>query len=373
MLARMWLIARKNLTGEPIRLLMTIGGVAFAFLLILVIVGLYRGFQTRITRYFESIPADLWVAQEGVRDIFHSPSVLPLGLEEKLRAIAGVEDVNRFTFRLIQFDHEGMRLDAMVMGFDTEKDYNGPPTMETGERVPRGAEVVVDRVFARKNRIALGDELELANASRFKVVGIAKESNLVFNQFFFIPLAEAEALFDMAGRTNFFHIQREAGADLEQVKAAVLELGKLDVIAKDEFIENHRQELLSGFLPILSVLSVIALVIAGAIISLTLYNTTIEKAREYGILKAIGADNRQLFYVVAIQALAAAIGGVALGSALGLLLLPQIEQRVPEFVTAVVGQDLALLSVGAIIVALVAALLPARRLSRIDPAIVFRA
>ena len=63
-------LARKNLYAEKTRLLISVGGVAFSVLLILVLLSLYQGWQTLIASYVNGVKADVWVMQEGTVDMF---------------------------------------------------------------------------------------------------------------------------------------------------------------------------------------------------------------------------------------------------------------------------------------------------------------
>jgi putative ABC transport system permease protein len=108
------------------------------------------------------------------------------------------------------------------------------------------------------------------------------------------------------------------------------------------------------------------------VVGLVIYTATIERRREYGVLKAIGAPNGLLYQVVAEQALIAAGAGVALGVGLAFAAARLIMALRPQFLLvyepAVVVQAL-LAGLG---MALLAALLPARALARLAPADVFR-
>nr|MDQ6928504.1 FtsX-like permease family protein [Actinomycetota bacterium] len=100
---------------------------------------------------------------------------------------------------------------------------------------------------------------------------------------------------------------------------------------------------------------------------------TVEKTREYGVLKAIGVSNRRLYVIVLQQSLLAAMGGLVFGCVLSLLLGPAVERIVPVFVTQIRVGDIVFASVGALLMAVAASFVPARRMARLDPAEVFRA
>src|SRR5512145_80775 len=82
-------LARRNLLTERGRLAISVAGVAFAVLLVMTVLGLYRGWEGA-GGVFRDLPGDLWVAQSGTRDPFRSSSDLPAGQEDRLAAIPGV-------------------------------------------------------------------------------------------------------------------------------------------------------------------------------------------------------------------------------------------------------------------------------------------
>lgn len=77
-------LARKNLLREKLRFLISVGGVAFSVMLILVLLGLYRGWNEKLGRYIEGVDADVWVLQKGASDMFHSTSIVQDSLLQEL-------------------------------------------------------------------------------------------------------------------------------------------------------------------------------------------------------------------------------------------------------------------------------------------------
>lgn len=62
-----FLIAFRNLFGEKGRFFITVGGVAFSVILILILLGLYQGWERQMTKFLGAIPTDLWVGQKAAR------------------------------------------------------------------------------------------------------------------------------------------------------------------------------------------------------------------------------------------------------------------------------------------------------------------
>ena len=180
----MLFIALKNLFQEKTRLFISIGGVAFSVLLILILQGLYQGFNYRIGEYIRRQEADLWVGDEKARDMFHSISFLPISAREKIEAIEGVNQVNPFLGRQVVISTSHKETSTYLVGYDTASGIGAPLKVVEGKQVPDKGEIIVDRVFANNHRVKIGDNLPIGQ-EYFKVVGISEGTNLVSFQYSF--------------------------------------------------------------------------------------------------------------------------------------------------------------------------------------------
>ena len=134
---------------------------------------------------------------------------------------------------------------------------------------------------------------------------------------------------------------------------------------------EEKKNLGDSFLPILQAILAIAVLIGTAIIGLTIYTATLDKSREVGILKAIGVRNSQLYSIVLTQSMLTTAFGLAIGIGLsfgvGWLItnLLDLSFEVTNItLLTVVGL--------ALIMSILASLIPVRRLASIDPAEVFK-
>lgn len=126
-------------------------------------------------------------------------------------------------------------------------------------------------------------------------------------------------------------------------------------------------------MPIIGVLTIIALAIGTAVIGLTIFTATIEKSREYGVLKAIGYANAQLFSIALIQSFIASIIGFLLGIILASLVARLAQTQVSGFVYEA-GPEVMIAVFGAtVLMSVVASFIPLKRITSIDPAQVFKA
>lgn len=365
-------VARKNLFAEKTRFAMSVSGIAFSVFLITLMMSLFRGWQERVGGFVEEVPADLWVAREGTTDFLNAASILPDDLAPKLISQKGVRAVHPLIVRPMSFDAQGTEVDLHLVGFDPHSGVGGPLKVERGQGVPGPGEIVVDAGTVRRFGSDVGDILE-NSGKQLRIVGVSSGGNFIFRQVSFMTLDSARELLGMAGLTTFYLLELEDPSQMEAVAAAV-ESNNPDVkvFSSTEFADATRDQILRNIIPILMVILLLAFVVGVAITGLTIYTATVEKSREYGILKAVGFTNRQLYGIVLQQSLIVGAIGFAAGAGFNLVIGPLAENLVYQFVTLVRWQDtLAVLGVTLLMSAL-AALLPVRRLAGIDPVAVFK-
>jgi putative ABC transport system permease protein len=140
--------------------------------------------------------------------------------------------------------------------------------------------------------------------------------------------------------------------------------------AKAQTRQQFKDNQISGFKAVLNVIYVLlglSVVVSFFGIVNTLVLTVYERTRELGMLRAIGMTRRQVRRMIRHESVMTALIGAALGIVLGLVLGGLLAYRVDEIVFAVPWLELAIFTIAAILVGIVAAILPARRAARLDP------
>src|SRR3989344_9658317 len=94
-------LAYRNLVQEKVKLFISVIGVAFSVLLIMVLLGVYQGLSSKLGEYIQTVPADLWVAQQGSKNLFDSTSVLSADSQSQIEAVSGIASVKQFNGRQI--------------------------------------------------------------------------------------------------------------------------------------------------------------------------------------------------------------------------------------------------------------------------------
>jgi putative ABC transport system permease protein len=140
--------------------------------------------------------------------------------------------------------------------------------------------------------------------------------------------------------------------------------------AKAQTRQQFKDNQIAGFTTVLNVIYVLlalSVVVSFFGIVNTLVLTVYERTRELGMLRAIGMTRRQVRRMIRHESVMTALIGAALGIALGLLLGGLLAFRVEEIVFAVPWLQLGVFTIAAIVVGIIAAILPARRAAKLDP------
>lgn len=368
----MWSLALKNLFKEWVRLLVSIGGVAFAVTLIVLLRGLFVAYETKVSDYFGRTGSEMWVLQKGTADFFHSFSFVPDEIRAHVAAIDGVEEVRPYLARQIGFEIDGEETLVYLAGFDPDDPVTGPVRMEDGTLQVGSNGIVVDKVFASQQGVDLGDHLVL-NEVDLKVAGISSGGDMIMYQYAYVRTDVARTILDMPAHDNALLVDLVRDSDRRRIAAQIEGLSPgLETRTTEKVINDNQKVINDGFLPVIAVLLAIGFLVGVAVIGLTIYSAVLEKRREYGMLKAVGAKSRQMAALVAAQALIAAAGGYLVGLGLAWALDRFVGTRVPQFATEIVVMDLVRLGLAAVAMAVIASLIPLSRIARIDPAEVFR-
>lgn len=364
--------AARSLTRERVRLLISVGGVAFAVMLVLLLRGLFVAYQTRVSDFYERIDADLWVVQSGTADFFHSFSLVDHELADVVADVDGVESVRPYLSREVAFPLGDQTVLTNLVGFDPDDPVGGPGKVVSGTAQIEDDGIVVDRVFARQHGLDVGDVLDV-NGNELRVRGISTGGDLVMFQYSYTTTETARRVLGLEADDSALLVDLEAGADQAAVAARIEDVSPvLSARSTERVIEDNQAPITESFLPVIRVLLVIGFVVGVAVIGLTIYSAVLEKRHEYGVLKAVGVRARQMVAAVSTQALLTAAAGFGIGVALAILAGRAAERWVPEFITELTPPDVGWMAIMTVGMAVVASLIPLARIARIDPAEVFR-
>lgn len=359
--------ARRSLLHDRLRFLLSVSAVAVAMLLVLVLRGIVDGTIDKATWYVERVDADLFVTQEGVGNMGLSMPVIPVSVESALEAVPGVSDVGGIIRVPAVVRLRSSEVPTSILGFDPDSGIGGPWAIEEGSRQlsPDGA--IIDVQLARQQDLALGDPVEIAGRT-FAIEALARETNaMATGRVVFIRRDVAAELFLMQGALSWVLVRTD-GADPASVGSAIEEALPGVVAHTRLALREHDQDLFRDLfgLPV-NVMATIGYGVGLLVVGLSTYAAAADRSRDFGVLKAIGARDRFLYRTVVEIAMAIAACGFLLGLLLALAAAPVVTTLAPELGVSYQPPFVLQVVVVSALFALAAALIPARRVSRLDP------
>ena len=350
---------RKTRTGIGIL------SVALGVSMVLVLVGLTEGSLNEYADRITNMGADiLFMAPDSSPFLVLNTGVMSERLGEKLGEVPGVEAVAPVLhWRVTSI--KGVKKLVSIFGVDLPS-YNrigrGVEIVEgTGFQGP--GDIIVDTVLSTADGLKLGDTLPMMNQD-FRISGICKAGA---GARIYMRLDALQEATGQPGKTALFLIKVAQGRRVGDVAAALeSQFEGYKVTALEGFVEELKDNAL-GLKQFTRVLSVLAVIISFLVILLAMYTTIIERTREIGVLKALGAGKLYIIRLVMTESFLICLLGVLVGFGLSLLGRALILTLFPTLTVALIPSQFAIAALLGIFGGLAGALYPAYRAARLDP------
>jgi putative ABC transport system permease protein len=365
-------LARRNLAANRVRFVVSIGGVALALTLVLALDAIFLGVSNQLSRYIDDSGADVWVAQNGVRNLHMVASALPASAVDEVRRVPGVEEATPILYvtgTVTAADEDAV---AYVIGLANDAAMGAPREMAAGERRPGPREAVIDRRAAERLGVDLADEVTILGRP-FRVAGLSEGTSNLINSIAFVTLDDFASARSLPAVVSYVLVRVTDGSLPGEVAAAIeTEVSGTTALPRDAFAAEERRLVMDMSGDVIGIMNGIGFVVGLVVVALTVYVATLARRREYGVLKALGASNRFLYRVVLGQAWFSVAAGllVGLGFTAGLAIV--VPRAGFDLELAIGIQSVAKVAAAAVAIAMLAALLPIRQIAELNPATVFR-
>jgi len=364
-------VAQRNFFESRTRMAVTVGGVALAMSLVLVLDGVFAGAMRGVTAYIDNTPFDLVISQQGVRNLHMTSSQFPSADLSPVERVPGVRRVDPILFTSAFLVAGDKRSLAYLIGYEQGR-LGAPPE---GADVPKElghGEVVIDKRIAVENDLAIGDRLSVLG-KRFKVAGFVTGTVSITNSVAYIRSDDFAASTRQRGIASFGLVETRPGASPGAVEARIRRVvPDLNVMTKSQFAESERRVISDMSTEIIRLMTLVGFLIGLSVVGLTTYTVTLTKLREFGLLKALGAPHTRLLAIVFQQAVLSVALGLVAAMALTLALAFALGAADTNIRIAIELASIGRLAVASLIIAVLASAAPMLRVSLLEPADVFR-
>jgi putative ABC transport system permease protein len=367
----MWIWTFKSLLRSPLTLMMSVAAAACAMLLAILFEAIYAGEAKQVVAYLENADADVWVMQDGVSNMHMATSYLSDWKAHEVRDVDGVAAVESILYLNTVIDAGGKKWFSFVVGLDSASNGAGPWSMAAGRSTPGPGEAIVPEVFADMTSLQLGDTVTITD-HEFRVSGFSEDTFSMGNTVIFVTKPDLEDVMSSLDIVSFMLVKAEPGFSPGVLARSIRRnVTKVNALPSSEFVENDKTMVMQMGVETIALMTIIGGSLAVLLVAFTVYSQIARQQRELAIAKALGATNRMLLMSVTAQATAITLISVLAAVLLALALVPLTDTLVPQVTLRITGSAIERIAILGVAVALIASLVPARRIARADPVTAF--
>jgi putative ABC transport system permease protein len=312
-----------NLANRPVRSLISIIAIALEVTLILLIVGFSLGMLNDSRDRQAGIGADVIVLPPGSSNIVSLTSApMPIkisGIIAKLPHVSVVSPV------LMQVTTDGGLQTLYGIDFNSFEALH-PFTFLKGGAFQQPNDILVDDIYTNGKHVKIGDTVHFLNQD-FRIAGIVAHGK---GARLFVPLPTLQGLNGAEGKATAFYIKTDNPSNIDAVVNEIKNVPHMDT-----YVVRSMREYLSMLtpdnIPMLStfihIVIGIAVTIGFIVIFQAMYAAVMERTREIGILKSLGASRIYIVNAILRETTLLAIAGIIVGIAISFLASTAIKTR----------------------------------------------
>jgi len=375
----------RNLLRRPLRNGLTLAGIAAASAVLVCIVAFGDGYRGTLRSELERSGVQMMLVPLGCpydaaarvlqnNTLEHS---LPTNAWEQVRQDPAVA-VAAPMLMAASPRHDGRRADLWVGLDETALKLKPWWKMRSGHHWFRNTNEIILGADAAALEIRVpGDKFYSPEVRReFRVAGVLERNGMSDDNALFIPLATAQQMFGQEGRLTAISIRLKDPALVREAAPRLQKIPGAQVVTMTEMMGTFLN-LLGAVRTLVLAVAAITIVVSALSVFNTLLAGVIERTTELAVMRAIGASRAQVFLLLVSESLLLTLSGAGLGAALALLLGPRMEALAKTWVPLAPGGSLLTISAESLLrcallvlcVGALAAIYPAWRASRLQPAI----
>jgi len=352
----------QNVLHRPVRTLITVIGVAVEVILVILVVGLTTGLLTETAKRTEGVGADVMV-QPPSASVFmaFSGAPMPIAIAQKLQQLDHVQAVAPV---LIQFNSvNGLDI---VYGIDLAsfREVSGGFVFHEGHDLQDPNDMLVDDIYAKGKKIKVGQTLHILSHD-FHVAGIVEHGK---GARLFVLMPTLQEMSGAHDKASVFFLKADrsdhALAIADEVKQL---LPGYEIRQLKDYISLMTSSNLPGLGAFINIMISIAVAIGFLVTFLSMCTTIIERTREIGVLKSLGASKAYIVKIIVSETTLLCLAGGIAGVILSFILRSIFIGIFPSMTILITAPWILRAGAIAILGGLLGAAYPAWLASRKDP------
>jgi putative ABC transport system permease protein len=361
-------MALRSLWRQKVRSGLTIFGIILAIGTIVALGSISEGISSLVEEQLQMAGDFIAVGERGGSSAQSGPPGLSSRIErEDANEIAQIDGVERAVPQIRTIDTKS---GLFVFGFDIEDaeffNLDNIEFEEGGWAEPGEKELAIGFQISELQGLKVGDEI-LIREDDYTVVGVLEEMNSFMDYGTLTSVSAAAETFELEDYYSYLVIDPVDVNDVDNIANEIEDtFDTLEAITSDEAIQSARDSINQIRVFTLGI-GVIASIVASIGIINTMVMIVLERKREFGIMKALGAERSTILSFVLLEAAMLGIIGSVIGVSIGFL-GTEVLNSFSGFPIAAVTTELAVFSlIYGVLLAVLAALYPASQAIKVDP------
>jgi putative ABC transport system permease protein len=298
-----------NLGHRPVRTLLSVLAIAVEVTMILTLVGVSHGTLDSTKRRAEGVGADIMVRPAG-SSVMSSLSSAPMP-EKYLGFLMQQPHVVAVTGTVI----ESLTFPDSVSGidFDSFRNMSGGFTYVAGGDPVNDDDMTVDEDYARQHHLHVGSKVKLI-AHDWNISGVYEGGKLAR---ICVKLKTLQEIKGTLGHLTLIYVKLDdpklADEIAEQLKATMHDDQIYSMVALEDMYSVSNVGMLRDFI---WVVIAVAMIVGFIVVFMAMYTAVLERTREIGILKAVGASSGMILSILLRETVMLALLGTVVGIAL---------------------------------------------------------
>lgn len=298
----------ENLRHRPIRTLLSVIAVGIQVTMILTLVGISYGMLDDSNRRAQGVGADILVKPPSAGLLSFSTATMPDGMVDYFKGQPHITDALGTVVYVIQ---GGI---TAVTGLDLNafRHFNGGFRYLTGGPFQGPDDILVDEFYQREKRVHVGSIVRISNRP-MRVCGVIASGKLARLA---VPIQTLQDMIGAKGKVSQIWLKVDNADNINRVITqlkAIPELANYGIWSMPELAAYYSVDNLPALKYFIYVIMSLSIIVGFLVVFLSMYTAVLERTREIGVLKALGASPAYILKILFRETLLLAVIGWIVG------------------------------------------------------------
>jgi putative ABC transport system permease protein len=334
--------------------------------MVMILVGMANGTLSDIAERLQNVGADVLYQPPDASLILGATSaVMPTKFVELIKQVSGVREVAPvLNWHVSQIKGESRAVNLWAVDYASFSAITGGGLdILRGRPLTEVNDLVMDTVLADATGMSVGDSLPMLNRD-FKIAGICRAGA---GGRLYARLEDIQDAIGTPDKASFFLIKGTSSLEADVLTKALAEKFKGYKITPMAQVTKQMQENAVGLKQFEQALTGMAVIVSFMVVLLAMYTTIIERTREIGILRAIGASQAKVVQLVIAESALICVAGVVVGMAISVWGRWYLPHLFPTLTVALTREWAMIAAALGLVGGLLGSLYPALKAARMDP------